>query len=354
MEGNWSESTTLSTITNAQAEADDVWSHAAYTTLGLVIALIGIIGMTTNAMVIILFVKNKELRTPSNVHLLSMTISDLAISVFGNPFSASSSLAMRWLFGLTLCHWYGFANTCFGLVSLVTHAMIAVDRYCVICHDIKSTIKRATLMSCLAWLYCIIWSIFPIFGWSSYSPEGPGTWCSVTWERNINNTNSFVVCLFVFTVLIPVGILLFCYARIFNTYRKTIYNVVFESSENTTRSLMKQEWRLVRMTALLVSGYLLAWMPYSVMSLMVVLGQHVSFTGAALPSIFAKTSTCYNPVIYVFLHDKMRKSLVQMLPHGCASRFGGTPPNSSQATPGTSHRRTRHKSAGSIAGTTRT
>lgn len=58
---------------------------------------------------------------------------------------------------------------------------------------------------------------------------------------------------------------------------------------------------------LMISCFLLCWTPYAIVSMMVAFGRKsmVSPTVAVIPSFFAKSSTAYNPLIYVFMSRKV-------------------------------------------------
>lgn len=61
------------------------------------------------------------------------------------------------------------------------------------------------------------------------------------------------------------------------------------------------------MFLLMISCFLVCWTPYAVVSMMVAFGRKsmVSPTVAIIPSFFAKSSTAYNPLIYVFMSIKV-------------------------------------------------
>nr|QYF06563.1 ciliary opsin [Macrobiotus sp.] len=62
------------------------------------------------------------------------------------------------------------------------------------------------------------------------------------------------------------------------------------------------------MIIFMVAAFLFAWMPYAVVSLIVVFGGDYLITpsAAAAPAIFAKSSIIYNPIIYVLTNPKVR------------------------------------------------
>lgn len=57
----------------------------------------------------------------------------------------------------------------------------------------------------------------------------------------------------------------------------------------------------------MITTFLVCWMPYAVVSLLVAYGYGhlVTPTVAIAPSFFAKSSTAYNPVIYIFMNRKV-------------------------------------------------
>ena len=61
------------------------------------------------------------------------------------------------------------------------------------------------------------------------------------------------------------------------------------------------------MSAVMVSCFLIAWTPYAIMAMGATYGSPEVFTPsiAVLPALFAKSSTCYNPVIYVFMNKQV-------------------------------------------------
>lgn len=71
--------------------------------------------------------------------------------------------------------------------------------------------------------------------------------------------------------------------------------------------LLKYEKKVAKMCFLMISTFLICWMPYAVVSLLVTYGYSnlVTPTVAIIPSFFAKSSTAYNPVIYIFMSRKV-------------------------------------------------
>lgn len=70
----------------------------------------------------------------------------------------------------------------------------------------------------------------------------------------------------------------------------------------------KREQRVLFMVVIMVICYLLCWLPYGIMALLATFGPpgFVTPEASIIPSVFAKTSTVINPVIYVFMNKQVR------------------------------------------------
>lgn len=68
------------------------------------------------------------------------------------------------------CELYAFCGALFGICSMITLTVIAIDRYFVITRPLTSigvlSRKRALLILTAAWAYSLGWSLPPFFGWS--------------------------------------------------------------------------------------------------------------------------------------------------------------------------------------------
>lgn len=79
------------------------------------------------------------------------------------------------------------------------------------------------------------------------------------------------------------------------------------SGINTAMS-RKREQRVLVMVVVMVMVYLMCWLPYGVMALLATFGRPGLVTPEAsiVPAIMAKTSTVFNPVIYIFMNKQVR------------------------------------------------
>ena len=79
--------------------------------------------------------------------------------------------------------------------------------------------KSITYKTCfLAILLCMflsaIWTVFPLLGWSYYSPEGIKMSCGVEWQDHSPNVMSYNISIFIFAFTIPLIIIAITNAKI--------------------------------------------------------------------------------------------------------------------------------------------
>uniref|UniRef100_A0A668AHV3 Teleost multiple tissue opsin b n=1 Tax=Myripristis murdjan TaxID=586833 RepID=A0A668AHV3_9TELE len=274
-------------------------SPTGHLVVAVCLGFIGTFGFLNNFVVLALFCRYRALRSPMNVLLVSISVSDLLVSTLGTPFSFAASTQGRWLIGRAGCVWYGFINACLGIVSLISLAVLSYERYCTMLAPTVADGRDygpALAGVCFSWLYSVAWTVPPLLGWSRYGPEGPGTTCSVDWKTQTPNNISYIVCLFTFCLVLPFGVIVYSYGKLLQAIRQV-------RSVNSLVS-RRREQRVLLMVVTMVACYLVCWLPYGVAALLSTFGPRDLLTPEAsiMPSLLAKSSTVINPVIYIFMN----------------------------------------------------
>lgn len=119
-------------------------SPTGFIVLSVVLGFIMTFGFLNNFIVLLLFCKFKKLRTPVNMLLLNISVSDMLVCLFGTTLSFASSIRGRWLLGRSGCSWYGFINSCFGKLFL----MFPIGLLCKM-HEQKTLIQLVCLINSL-------------------------------------------------------------------------------------------------------------------------------------------------------------------------------------------------------------
>ncbi|XP_072153784.1 parapinopsin [Bemisia tabaci] len=296
---------------SSMSEGEDALPPEGYVAAAVVLFLIGFFGISSNLIVIILFLREKQLWTPLNIILLNLVVSDFCVGLMGNPFPLISAIYHYWIFGTTWCQAYGFFMSLLGINAITTLTVLAFERYLMIarpfCAHRLTTRTGAFWLIGACWVHSLVVTVPPLVGWGEYVNESANISCSVNWERQDVNNTSYIVFLFVFGLFVPVIVITVSYVGIVRTMRRNIRGM---------RQVTRAERRVVYMVGLMIVAFLIAWTPYAVLSMLVAIwGRNdlVSPGLSVIPAIVAKSSICYNPIIYVALNTQFRPAWNRLL-----------------------------------------
>uniref|UniRef100_A0A673KQY3 Opsin 4b n=1 Tax=Sinocyclocheilus rhinocerous TaxID=307959 RepID=A0A673KQY3_9TELE len=296
----------------------DVPDHAHYT-IGSVILAVGITGMVGNFLVMYAFCKSRSLRTPADMFIINLAVTDFLMCVTQMPIFFTTSLHKRWIFGEKGCELYAFCGALFGICSMITLMIIAVDRYFVITRPLASigvmSRKRALLILSAAWVYSMGWSLPPFFGWSAYVPEGLLTSCLWDYMTFSPSVRAYTMLLFTFVFFIPLFVIMYCYFFIFRAIRDTNRAVGKINGEGGPRDSikkmhrMKNEWKMAKIALIVILLYVISWSPYSCVALTA-----FAVYMNSVPAVIAKASSIHYPIIYAITHPKYRSAIAKYIP----------------------------------------
>lgn len=89
-------------------------SPTGHSVVAVCLGFISTFGFVNNLLALVLFGRHKVLRSPINLLLINISVSDMLVCALATPLSLAASTRGYWLAGRTACVWYGFANTLFG------------------------------------------------------------------------------------------------------------------------------------------------------------------------------------------------------------------------------------------------
>ncbi|XP_072940624.1 parapinopsin-like [Epargyreus clarus] len=276
-----------------------------YVVSAFVLFLIGFFGFFLNLMVILLMFKDRQLWTPLNIILFNLVCSDFSVSVLGNPLTLISALFHRWIFGHTMCVLYGFFMALLGITSITTLTVISFERYMMVTRPLRSrhlSSKSAAASIVFIWLYSLALTTPPLMGWGNYVNEAANISCSVNWHEQSMNTLTYILFLFAMGQVVPLAIITFSYVNIIRTMKR--------NSQRLGR-VSRAEARATTMVFIMIISFTVAWTPYSIFALMEQFATEgiVSPGAGVIPALVAKSSICYDPLIYVGMNTQFRQSI---------------------------------------------
>ena len=288
---------------------------------GVVNTFIAIFGTLTNATVVLTYLKwhRTMFQTPQDLLVFNLALADCITSLFVAPFGMAASIVGRWTFGRAGCIWYGFASTWMGLASILQLTGIAGERYLTLGYaDLRWSCfckKYTRLFIAFAWFVSGMTSSFPLFGWSKYDFEGIGLHCSIVWSASTLNYGSYSLFLLVVFFLVPLGLIIYCYTKVYFLVRRLSREAVsmWGIKDIATRQSYIAQAKVARQLVFLTGMFLFAWTPYAVVSFLSVTNIiKPDKQTSVLPALFAKMSDIYNPLVYFFTFKRLRRKSVQL------------------------------------------
>ena len=292
-------------------------SPTAHYIIAFIYFFLSFASFTLNSIVILTFIMDRSLLFPANMLVLSIAFSDWLLGVVAKPMGGVANVSVYFAFGEKSCTFYAFITTFLGLGTMLHHAAFALDRYLVITRPMEAQHSMSRVLTVIAflWMFALLWSLFPLLGWSSYAPEAGNVACSIRWQSDRSTDASYIICLFIFFYFVPLSIIVACYIFMFKNVRSMTENAqrLWGANAAATLETVQASWKMAKTGLVMVLGFFFAWTPYAIVSFYAAFGsaEAVPILVAAIPALIAKTSTTYNPIIYFLSYKSFRESLMK-------------------------------------------
>jgi len=307
--------------------------------IGILFALLSLINIIGNGTSIFLFIKDPDLRKPSNMLVVNLAISDIIMLLTnGLPLAYNVFQANYWIFGKTACTLYGLAGGITGLCSLWTLVFIGYDRNNVIVNGLKArpfTISKAALAILFCWGYPVLLLIWPTLEiWSSWRLEGLLMSCSFDYLTDTWQNMLFTMFIFVGCFVVPVCFVMYFYLFIVKAvwaHESEMKNQakkmgVDNLRQNGDKAKESAEMKIAKVAITNVLIWYCTWTPYAMVVLIGQFGGKHLLTPlvSQFPSMLAKTCSCFNPIIYALSHPQFRAAMRKYL--WCGSKTDANAP----------------------------
>uniref|UniRef100_A0A8C8SBR1 G-protein coupled receptors family 1 profile domain-containing protein n=1 Tax=Pelusios castaneus TaxID=367368 RepID=A0A8C8SBR1_9SAUR len=270
-------------------------------------SLVLIFGLVGNALVVLILIKYKRLRSMTDVYLLNLAISDL-LFILSLPFWAYYA-AHQWDFGNAMCkiltgvYYTGFYSGMFFIIFLT------LDRYLAIVHAVFAlkirTVVHGIFTSVFIWAVAILaslpWAIF-----HSVQMQKDHWTCTAHYPlyQGVKWKQFQILMMIILGLVIPLGIMIFCYVEIIKTL---------------LRCRNEKKHKAVRLIFVIMIVYFIFWAPFNIALLIYTFPDSFSLNNCEnskqlelavqVTETFAMVHCCINPVIYAFIGEKFRKYL---------------------------------------------
>lgn len=148
-----------------QPQSSKEWQPAVQILLYSLIFLLSVLG---NTLVITVLIRNKRMRTVTNIFLLSLAVSDLMLCLFCMPFNLIPNLLKDFIFGSAMCKTTTYFMGTSVSVSTFNLVAISLERYGAICRPLQSRVwqTKSHALKVIAATWCLSFTImtpYPIY-----------------------------------------------------------------------------------------------------------------------------------------------------------------------------------------------
>ena len=287
--------------------AQDIVSRTIYSILTLT-------NVVANSLVILVIIRSRSKKAPLNYLVLNLGVADLIVGVFGglSEMLAPTITYPPGLTGEVLCRLFrgGYLAWAACFASVYSRVFIAFDRYYAIMKPFsirrRVTIKKLKIFIPACWIIGAILS-FPSFLVMDFN-KNREHFCRFKQQTPMKKV--FFTYWFVFSGLVPTGILLALYGRV-------IRRLWFEKDANsvTFQAVRRSRKKITKTMLMLSTMYVILCLPDSVWHILEVsFPNHVSFSSAS-SNVFRcllLLNSTINPFIYAFQFANFRRELTKM------------------------------------------
>ncbi|XP_069491478.1 probable G-protein coupled receptor 25 [Ambystoma mexicanum] len=315
-------------VTGAYEDCPDQDLPYGNTYIPILYSIAFLIGFFGNIFVIVLMVRKQGARRLVDTFIINLAVADLVFVCTLPLWSATVASEQQWYFGDALCKISSFVimvNRCSSILFLTG---MSVDRYLAIVKLMDSRCvrtRKCVFTTCLTvWLISFLMGIPSLVFRKTWTEEDTNT--SYCMEEMSPMVSGIKLTLLLFTFVLPMCTILFCYCSILFRLSTHIY-----PGKRTKNSL--------KIIFTIVGTFICCWLPFNLLSAIYLFSKmewtNLTCSSAtalkwslSITACFAFMNSCVNPIIYIFLDRYFRYQVLRttftLLPR---SLFNGRRPS---------------------------
>ena len=294
--------------------------------------LLFVVSLAGNTLIGMIVYKEKALRTPINILIVNMAISDLLYPIIRFPLLfVRLNTVSHWLLsgplGQAFCKLSCYVTDVSRAVSIHSLVLIAADRFVAVVFPLRSSLissKQCRLFIPVIWVVAMAVSCPQLFTWKVVE-YAEGLVC----QRGLNdkfresswikNYTLVAIIVFIYVPLVLIAILYFSIA-----VRIKSQKIPGEPSVNARKQRLKRERSVLKMSVAIVFVFAVCWLPSSIVFLLSLFSSDsammssCAFQYSVHIAFFLVRSYCaVNPCICFIFSGNYRQGLKNLL--GCFS-----------------------------------
>ncbi|KAF1555836.1 Neuropeptide FF receptor 1, partial [Eudyptes chrysocome] len=281
--------------------------------------------MIGNILVCFIVVKNRQMRTVTNMFILNLAISDLLVGIFCMPTTLVDNLITGWPFDNAMCKMSGLVQGMSVSASVFTLVAIAVERFRCIVHPFrqKLTLRKALVTIAIIWVLALT-IMCPAaitltvtreehhFMVDTYNNSYPLYSCWEAWPET-GMRRIYTTVLFSHIYVAPLTLIVIMYARIaFKLFKSTA--PAHGQEEPERRRVSRRKAKVINMLIIVALFFTLSWLPLWTLMLLTDYGR-LSEGQLRLVTVYvfpfahwlAFFNSSANPIIYGYFNENFRR-----------------------------------------------
>ncbi|KAJ8378064.1 hypothetical protein AAFF_G00248590 [Aldrovandia affinis] len=274
-------------------------------------ALVVLVAVFGNYLLLYVICRTRKMHNVTNFFIGNLAFSDMLMCATCVPFTLAYAFNPRgWAFGRFMCYLVFLIQPVTVYVSVFTLTAIAVDRYYATVHPLKKRISVSACSYVLAGIWLLSCGLVaPAVAHTyhvEFRQEGFAI-CEEFWMGQQTERLAYAYSTLFVTYVLPLSALCTSYLCI---------------SADAQRARKRKTFRLV---ALVVAAFGVCWLPIHVFNVLRdididLIDKRYFLLVQLLCHLCAMSSSCCNPFLYAWLHDRFRAELRKMFT--CRRRIG--------------------------------
>ncbi|XP_023679042.2 neuropeptide FF receptor 1-like isoform X1 [Paramormyrops kingsleyae] len=305
--------------------------------------------MVGNGLVCLIVLRNRCMRTVTNLFIFNLAISDLLVGVFCIPTTLVDNLITGWPFSNAVCKLSGLVQGTSVSASVFTLVAIAVDRYrCIVCpFKPKLTPQVARVTIALIWILALLIMCPSAAMLLVEQEEGhymvdsedinktyPLYYCYESWPEP-EMRKVYTTVLFAHIYLIPLVLITLMYCRIgaklYTTAGLTAARIPERLPPNGSQgraAISPKKIKAIKMLIMVALLFMLSWLPLWTLMLLI---DYVRPEGAQLDLLtgyifpfahwLAFSNSSVNPIIYGYFNENFKRGFRAAWQAGLCGRW---------------------------------
>ncbi|XP_039608713.1 gonadotropin-releasing hormone II receptor-like isoform X2 [Polypterus senegalus] len=314
---------------NSSLEEGEAWQAPTFTRAAQVRVIATFVlftfAATSNLAVLVSVLRGRGRRQSSHIRplILSLALADLMMTFVVMPLDAVWNITVQWYAGDALCKILCFLKLFAMHSSAFILVVISMDRRIAILHPLSSldSGRRNKKMLLVAWTASLLLATPQLFIFGTIKIENADFTQCVThgsfehhWQETLYNMFQFVT-----LYVIPLLVMIFCYARILLEINHQMKKDKEDSNlrRSGTNKIPKARMKTLKMTVIIVASFIICWTPYYLLGIWYwfcpQMLRHTPEYVNHILFLFGHLNTCSDPVIYGLYSPSFRADLAACL-----------------------------------------